>query len=109
MVIGQRKETKDRNAERQRGKTKNKISCPQAWEKKWHWRETRRGGDRHETYQEKLGELSVAELPVPLCAKVQPNELAVPVKGDVLVDGGLAEDLLHILCGGDKKRDEMPL
>lgn len=69
------------------------------WGEKWHVR------DRASrlSYQEKLGELSVAELLVPLRAKVQPYELAVPVEGDVLVDGGLAEDLLHILCRGDKK------
>lgn len=57
----------------------------------------RRAGDQHETYQEKLGELSVAEPLRPLAAKVHPDEITVPVKGDVLVDGGLAEDLLHIL------------
>lgn len=68
--------------------------------------EKRRAGYQHKTYQEKLGELSVAELLVPLCAKVQPYELTVPVKGDVLVDGGLAEDLLYIFCGGDKKRQD---
>lgn len=63
----------------------------------------RGAGDQHETYQEKLGELSVAELLVPLYTKVQPYELTVPVEGDVLVDGGLTTDLLHILCKGDKK------
>ena len=68
--------------------------------------EKRRAGYQHETYQEKLGELSVAELLVPLCTKVQPYELTVPVKGDVLVDGGLAKDLFHIFCRGDKKRQD---
>jgi len=45
---------------------------------------------------------------VPPWAEVQPYELTVPVKGDVLVDGGLAEDLLHILCRADthKKRQD---
>lgn len=62
-----------------------------------------RTGDQYYTYQEKLGELSVVEMLVPLHAKVQPYELTVPVEGDVLMDGGLAEDLLHILCRGDKQ------
>ncbi len=57
----------------------------------------------YEAYQEKLGELSIAELLVPLCAKVQPNELTVPVEGDALVDSGLVEDLLHILCNENKR------
>ena len=55
-------------------------------------------------YQKKLSELAVAELLVPLCAKVQLYELTVPVEGDVLVDGGLAKDLLHVLCRSDKKK-----
>lgn len=66
-------------------------------------KQTKRAGARHETYQEELGELSVAELLVPLGAKVQPYKLRVPVEGDVLVDGGLAKNLLHILYRGDNK------
>ena len=71
------------------------------WEKNSTW-ETGRAHDQHKTYQEKLGELSVAELLVPLRTEVQPYEVAVPVEGDVLVDGGLIEHLLNILCRGDK-------
>lgn len=74
-----------------------------AWQKRARDRNAG-AGDLHETYQQKLGELSIAELLVPLCAKVQPYELAVPVEGDVLVDGGLVEDLLRILYNGDKKQ-----
>ena len=61
-------------------------------------------GDQRQTYQKKLGELAIAELLVSLCAKVQLYELTVPVEGDVLVDGGLAKDLLHILCRGERER-----
>lgn len=31
--------------------------------------------------------------------KVQPDELTVPVEGNVVVHCGLAEDVAHILCG----------
>lgn len=54
------------------------------------------------TYQKKLSELAVAQTLVPLCTKVQLYELTVPVEGDVLVDGGLAKDLLYALCRNKK-------
>ena len=54
-------------------------------------------GAGKEPRQEELGELRVAEVPSALGAKVLPHELTVPAEGDVLVDGGLAKHLLHIL------------
>lgn len=53
---------------------------------------------RWRAYLQELSELCVAEVLVPLVAKVQPDELAVPVEGNVVMDCGLAEDVTHILC-----------
>lgn len=49
-------------------------------------------------YLQKLGELQVAEVLLSVTAKVEPDELTVPVEGDVVVHCGLAEDVPHILC-----------
>ena len=55
---------------------------------------------------QELGELWIAEEPLPLVAKVQPDELTVPVERDVVVHRGLAEDVAHILCGAERKKSE---
>lgn len=49
-------------------------------------------------YLKELGELQIVEVLLVVVAKVQADELAVPVEGDVVVHGGLAEDVPHILC-----------
>lgn len=49
-------------------------------------------------YLQELGELQVAEAFLSVTAKMQVDELAVPVEGDVVVHSGLAEDITHILC-----------
>lgn len=49
-------------------------------------------------YLQKLCELEVAEVFLAVVPKVQTDELAVPVEGNVVVHGGLAEDVPHILC-----------
>lgn len=49
-------------------------------------------------YLQELGELQVAEAFVSVIAEMQADELAVPVEGDVVVHGRLAEDITHILC-----------
>lgn len=54
-------------------------------------------------YLQKLGELCVAQVLVSLMAKVQPDELAVPVEGNVVMNCGLAEDVPHILCKREKR------
>lgn len=53
-------------------------------------------------YLQKLGELCVAQVLLPLMAKVEPDELAVPVEGNVVMNCGLAEDVSHILCKREK-------
>lgn len=50
------------------------------------------------TYQQELSELSIAQVLLAVLAKVQLHKLRVPVEGDVLVVGGLAEHLLNVLC-----------
>ncbi len=85
----------DGQSQRQKCRGKTKTQREQGKHGTW---ETRRAGDLCETYQEKLGELSVAELLVPLCAEVQADELTVPVEGNVVVHRGLAKDVPHILC-----------
>lgn len=49
-------------------------------------------------YLQKLGELQIAEVLLSVTAKVEPDELTVPVEGDVVVHCGLAEDVPHIGC-----------
>ncbi len=49
-------------------------------------------------YLQELGELQVAETFCSVIAEVQADELAVPVERDVVVHGGLAEDITHVLC-----------
>lgn len=55
-------------------------------------------------YLKELGELQIVEVLLVVVAKVQTDELAVPVEGDVVVHRGLAEDVPHILCRGEKKK-----
>lgn len=52
----------------------------------------------HPAYLQELGELQVAELLLAVVAKVETDELAVPVEGNVVVHCGLAKDVSHILC-----------
>lgn len=73
----------------------------------WKWvRSGVRGGkgvqkkeklDSSHTHQQKLSELPVVKVFLPLRAKVKLNKFWVPVKGDVLVNSGLTENLFHIL------------
>jgi hypothetical protein len=66
-------------------------------------RQADRQSERRSTHQEELGEFPVGQVPAVPAAKVQAHELTVPIEGDVLVDGGLTEDLLHILCKRNTK------
>lgn len=54
--------------------------------------------DRFEVYLKELGKFQVVEIFLAVMAKVQPDKFTVPVKGDVVVHCGLAEDVPHILC-----------
>lgn len=56
------------------------------------------GTSRSAAYLQELGELEVAEVFLIILPKVQPDEFAVPFEGDVVVHGGLAEDVTHIFC-----------
>lgn len=56
-------------------------------------------------YLKELGELKIVKVLLVVVAKVQTDELAVPVEGDVVVHCGLAEDVPHVLCS-TKKRGE---
>lgn len=55
-------------------------------------------------YLKELGELQIVEVLLVVMAKVQTDELAVPVEGDVVVHRGLAEDVPHILCRTTRQR-----
>lgn len=62
-------------------------------------------------YLQELSELCVAEVLVSLVAEVQPDELTVPVEGNVMVNCGLAEDVTDILwksetCLSEKKETD---
>lgn len=48
-------------------------------------------------YLQKLGEFCVAEVLASLMAKVQPDEVTVPVEGNMMMHAGLAEDVTYIL------------
>lgn len=50
-------------------------------------------------YLQELGEFEVVETFLAVVAKVQMDELTVPVEGNVVVHGGLAENVPHIFCG----------
>lgn len=52
----------------------------------------------YSAYLQELGELEVVEAFLAVVAKVQTDELAVPVEGNVVVHCGLAENVTHILC-----------
>lgn len=54
-------------------------------------------------YLEELGELQIVEVLLIVVAKVQTDELAVPVEGDVVVHCSLAKDVPHILCSTKEK------
>lgn len=53
--------------------------------------------DSSHTHQQKLSELPIVKVFLPLGTKVELNKFRVPVKGDVLVYSGLTENLFHIL------------
>lgn len=48
-------------------------------------------------YLQKLGKLCVTEILLSFVAEVQPDELTVPVEGNVVMHCGLAEDVTYIL------------
>lgn len=56
-------------------------------------------------YLQELGELQVAEVLLIILPKVQTDELAVPLEGDVVVHCGLAEDVPHIFCSTNEMND----
>lgn len=55
-------------------------------------------------YLKELGELQIVEVLLVVVAKVQTDELAVPVEGDVVVHCGLAEDVPHIVCSTKEEK-----
>lgn len=55
-------------------------------------------GDPTWLYLQELCKLEVAEVFLAVVSKVQTDKLTVPVKGNVVVHSGLAEDVPHILC-----------
>lgn len=54
-------------------------------------------------YLQELGELQIVEVFLVVVAKVQADELTVPVEGNMVVHCGLAEDVPHILCSTNEQ------
>lgn len=72
-----------------------------------HEKERQSQGEKNERkYLQELGELEVAEALLAVVSKVQADELAVPVEGNVVVHSGLAEDVPHILCSANTHLNE---
>lgn len=61
--------------------------------------------EKRAAYLQELGELEVAEVFLIILPKVQADELAVPFEGDVVMHCGLAEDVAHIFCSTDEKKN----
>lgn len=60
-------------------------------------------------YLQELGELQVAEAFGTIMTEMQADELTVPVKGDVVVDRCLAENVTHIFCRNTHEAHRGPL
>lgn len=56
-------------------------------------------------YLKELSELQIVEMLLIVVAKVQADELAVPVERDVVVHCGLAEDVPHVLCSTKERKN----
>lgn len=57
-------------------------------------------------FLEELSEFHIVQVLLAVVPKVQPDELAVPVKGDVVMDNSLSENLLDIFLKGKRKMSQ---
>jgi hypothetical protein len=57
-------------------------------------------------YLEELSEFHIVQVLLAVVPKVQPDELAVPVKRDVVMDNSLPKNLLDIFLKGKRKPNQ---
>lgn len=56
------------------------------------------------TYMKKLGELSIADSPLAVAAKVQRHKLTLEVKGDLVVQRCFLDDVFKLILGNKKTK-----
>lgn len=61
---------------------------------------------REGAYLKELNKFHIVQVLLAVVPEVQPDELAVPVKGDVVMDNSLSENLLDIFLKGKRKTNQ---